>query len=256
MSKAMIKLTGRKIFVAGGSRGLGRAAALMAAKAGADVAISYRTEAAAARSVAKEIAALGRKAFVVRAEVAEEAAIGRAIKAAVRALGGLDGLVVSAGIFEGSPIEEMTLEFWNRTMAINLTGTFLAVKAAVPHFRKQGRGGSIVIYTSTAGQRGSDVYSAYATSKGGQIMFMRSMAKELGGDRIRVNCVAPAWTESDMSRGPVDAIGRDRVIAGFPLGRIGRPEDVAGATVYLLSDLAQFVTGMTLTVDGGKDMRG
>jgi 3-oxoacyl-[acyl-carrier protein] reductase len=141
-------------------------------------------------------------------------------------------------------------------MTINLTGTFLAVKAAVPHLRRSGAGGSIVIYTSTAGQRGSAVYSAYATSKGGQIMFMRSMALELAPDRIRVNCVAPAWTETDMARGPVEAIGRDKVVAGFPLGRIGHPDDVAGATVYLLSDLARFVTGMTLTVDGGKDMRG
>jgi 3-oxoacyl-[acyl-carrier protein] reductase len=252
----MINLTGRKIFVAGGSRGLGREAALVAARAGADVALTYRAESAAARAVAQEIEALGRRAFVACADVADEAALTQAMDEAVRTLGGLDGLVVSAGIFEGRPIEEMSLEFWNRTMTVNLTGTFLAVKAAVPHFRRQGRGGSIVIYTSTAGQRGSDVYSAYATSKGGQIMFMRSMAKELAADRIRVNCVAPAWTESDMSRGPVDALGRDEVIAGFPLGRIGRPEDVAGATVYLLSDLAQFVTGMTLTVDGGKDMRG
>ncbi len=252
----MINLAGKRIFVAGGSRGLGREAALMSARAGADVAITYRAEAAAARAVAKEIEALGRKAFVVQADVVSEADTGRALDGAVAAMGGLDGLVVSAGVFEGSPIAEMSLEFWNRTMAINLTGTFLAVRAAVPHFRRQGRGGSIVIYTSTAGQRGSDIYSAYATSKGGQIMFMRSMAKELAADRIRVNCVAPAWTESDMSRGPVDALGRDKVIAGFPLGRLGRPEDVAGATVYLLSDLAQFVTGMTLTVDGGKDMRG
>jgi NAD(P)-dependent dehydrogenase (short-subunit alcohol dehydrogenase family) len=252
----MINLTGRKVFVAGGSRGLGREAALVAARAGADVALTYRAESAAARAVAQEIEALGRRAFIACADVADEAALTRAMDEAVRTLGGLDGLVVSAGIFEGRPIGEMSLEFWNRTMTINLTGTFLAVKAAVPHFRRQGRGGSIVIYTSTAGQRGSDVYSAYATSKGGQIMFMRSMAKELAADRIRVNCVAPAWTESDMSRGPVDALGRDQVIAGFPLGRIGRPEDVAGATVYLLSDLAQFVTGMTLTVDGGKDMRG
>lgn len=242
--------------VVGGSRGLGREAALMAARAGADVALTYRAEGAAARAVAQEIEALGRKAFAAGADVVDEPALTRALDEAASALGGLDGLVVSAGIFEGRPIEEMSLEFWNRTLSTNLTGTFLAVKAAVPHLRRQGRGGSIVIYTSTAGQRGSDIYSAYATSKGGQIMFMRSMAKELAADRIRVNCVAPAWTESDMSRGPVDALGRDEVIAGFPLGRIGRPEDVAGATVYLLSDLAQFVTGMTLTVDGGKDMRG
>jgi len=199
---------------------------------------------------------MGRRAAVFRASVADGSALAAAVDSAARELGGLDGLVVSAGIFEGLKLEEMTLEFWNRTIAVNLTGTFLAVKAAVPHMRRQGTGGSIVIYTSTAGQRGSPVYSAYATSKGGQILFMRSMALELAPDRIRVNCVAPAWTETDMAREPVETIGRDKVIAGFPLGRIGQPEDAAGATVYLLSDLAKFVTGMTLTVDGGKDMRG
>jgi NAD(P)-dependent dehydrogenase (short-subunit alcohol dehydrogenase family) len=252
----MIDLKGQRIFIAGGSRGIGRAAALLAAQAGAEVALSYRSDQAAARATAAQIEALGRRAFVAAARVEDEGEIRRAIDGAAAALGGLDGLVVSAGIFEGSPLEEMTLEFWNRTLAINLTGTFLAVRAAVPHFRRQGRGGSIVLYTSTAGQRGSAVYSAYATSKGGQILFMRSMAKELAPDRIRVNCVAPAWTDTDMARGPIDQIGRDKVIAGFPLGRIGRPEDAAGATAYLLSDLAQFVTGMTLTVDGGQDMRG
>jgi NAD(P)-dependent dehydrogenase (short-subunit alcohol dehydrogenase family) len=252
----MINLKGQRIFIAGGSRGLGRAAALMAAEAGADVAVTYVSDAKAAQEVVQRIEAMGRRALAIRADVVNESEVNASVEQAVKALGGLDGLVVSAGIFEGAAIETMTLEFWNRTMNINLTGTFLAVKAAVPHFRKQGRGGSIVIYTSTAGQRGSEIYSAYATSKGGQIMFMRSMAKELAKDRIRVNCVAPAWTESDMSWGPVDKIGREKVVAGFPLGRIGLPEDVAGATVYLLSPLAKFVTGMTLTVDGGKDMRG
>jgi NAD(P)-dependent dehydrogenase (short-subunit alcohol dehydrogenase family) len=252
----MINLKGQRIFIAGGSRGLGRASALMAAEAGADVAVSYVRDAAAAQEVVKRIEAMGRRALAIRADVVNEAEVNASIDQAAKTLGGLDGLVVSAGIFEGAAIETMTLEFWNRSMGINLTGTFLAVKAAVPHFRRQGSGGSIVIYTSTAGQRGSEIYSAYATSKGGQIMFMRSMAKELAKDQIRVNCVAPAWTETDMARGPVEKIGREKVVAGFPLGRIGLPEDVAGATVYLLSPLAKFVTGMTLTVDGGKDMRG
>jgi NAD(P)-dependent dehydrogenase (short-subunit alcohol dehydrogenase family) len=252
----MIDLKGRTVLIVGGSRGLGRSAALLAAQAGANVALTYRAERAAAEQVAREAKALGGRALVLQADVDQEAEVAAAVDATVAAFGGLDGLVISAGIFEGQPIAEMTLEFWNRTMRVNLTGTFLAVKAAVPQFRRQGRGGSIVIFTSTAGQRGSDIYSAYATSKGGQIMFMRSMAKELAPDRIRVNCIAPAWTESDMSRGPVDKIGRHKVIADFPLGRIGKPEDVAGATLYLLSDLAQFVTGMTLTVDGGRDMRG
>ena len=252
----MIDLTGQKVFVAGGSRGIGRGAALMAAKAGADVAVGFAREIADAHAVVREIEAMGRKARAFQADVTNETEITRAIDDAAMALGGLNGLVVSAGIFEGAKLADMTLDFWNRTLAINLTGTFLAVRAAVSQLRKYGQGGSIVIYTSTAGQRGSEIYSAYATSKGGQIMFMRSMARELASERIRVNCVAPAWTETDMARGPVDKIGREKVIAGFPLGRIGLPEDVAGATVYLLSDLAKFVTGTTVTVDGGKDMRG
>lgn len=252
----MISLKGNRICVIGGSRGIGRAAALMAAEAGADVALTYERDLAAAQSAAGLIRAMGRRAAVFQASVTDEAGMAGAVDSSARELGGLDGLVVSAGIFEGSPLGEMTLEFWNRTLAVNLTGTFLSVRAAVPHMRRGAAGGSIVIYTSTAGQRGSAVYSAYATSKGGQILFMRSMALELAPDRIRVNCVAPAWTETDMARAPVEKIGRDKVIAGFPLGRIGQPEDAAGATVYLLSDLAKFVTGMTLTVDGGKDMRG
>ena len=251
----MVDLSGRRIFLAGGSRGIGRAAAIMAATCGADVAVGYNHDSHAANATVTQIQGLGRKALAVQADITNLDQLVAAVDGASAHLGGLDSLVVSAGIFEGATIDSMSLEFWNRTIAVNLTGTFLATKAIVPHLRKAGRG-SIVIYTSTAGQRGSDIYSAYATSKGGQIMFMRSMAKELAKDRIRVNCVAPGWTESDMSRSELDRIGRDKISEGVPLGRIGQPQDVAGATVYLLSDLARFVTGMTLTVDGGQDMRG
>src|SRR5690242_7049994 len=251
----MVDLHGRRVFVAGGSRGIGRAAGIMAATCGADVAVGYNHDSDAAQATVTQIQGLGRKALAVQADITNLDQLVAAADRASAHLGGLDSLVVSAGIFEGAAIDSMSLEFWNRTMAVNLTGTFLATKAILPHLRKA-NGGSIVIYTSTAGQRGSDIYSAYATSKGGQIMFMRSMAKELAKDRIRVNCVAPGWTESDMSRPELDRIGRATVIDGVPLGRIGQPQDVAGATIYLLSDLAQFVTGMTLTVDGGQDMRG
>lgn len=252
----MIDLSGKHLFVAGGSRGIGAAAARMAAKAGAAVSVNYHSNAAAAERVVHDITAAGGKAAAFPADISVEGAAQQAVAAAVERFGTLHGLVVSAGIFEGEPLEKMTADFWDRTMAVNVRGTFLAVQAAVKAFRDGGAGGSIVIYSSTAGQRGSAGYSAYATSKGAQILFMRSMANELAPDRIRVNCIAPAWTESEMVSDIIDAIGRDSVIRGFPLGRIGLPEDVAGATCFLLSDLAEFITGSTITVDGGMDMRG
>jgi 3-oxoacyl-[acyl-carrier protein] reductase len=253
----MIQLNGKHVVIVGGSRGLGAASAVMAAKAGAQVSITYRANAAAAAKVVEQIESSGGKAFAVQAEVSREADMDNALARAVAQFGPPHGLVVSAGIFEGpAKIEEMSLAFWNRTMTINVTGTFLAVKAAVQHIRQAGIPASIVIYTSTAGQRGSEEYSAYATSKGAQILFMRSMARELGPEGIRVNCVAPAWTETDMARPSLDAIGRDKLKQQFVLRKIGHPDDIAGATVYLLSDLANHVTGITLTVDGGIDMRG
>ena len=252
----MIELAGKHIFIAGGSRGIGAATALMAAKAGAHVSVNYLQGAAAAEKVVAQIHAEGGRACAVQADISEEGSVEVAMDTAVAQLGPLTGLVVSAGIFEGLPVEQMTAAFWDRVMAINVRGTFLAVRAAVRQLRATAHTGSIVIYASTAGQRGSAVYSAYATSKGAQILFMRSMAMELAPDRIRVNCIAPAWTETEMVSEKIDAIGRESVVNAFPLGRIGLPGDIAGATCFLLSDLAGFITGATLTVDGGMDMRG
>lgn len=245
----MIDLSGKHVLVVGGSRGIGAAAARLAAEAGASISVVYLRDHSAAERVVTPFGG-----FAVQADASEEESIVRAIAAAIERFGPVSGLVVSAGIFEGKPLEEMTVEFWDRTMAINLRATFLAVKHAAPSMQAAG-GGSIVIYTSTAGQRGSAVFSAYATSKGAQIMFMRSMAKELAPS-IRVNCIAPAWTETDMADASLSELGRENVAKDFPLGRIGLPEDVAGATLFLLSDLARFITGTTVTVDGGMDMRG
>jgi NAD(P)-dependent dehydrogenase (short-subunit alcohol dehydrogenase family) len=252
----MIDLSGKHIFIAGGSRGIGASVARMAAQAGASVSINYVRRADAAQTLVKEIEAFGGRAFAVQADVSNEAQITSALQKAVETLGALSGLVISAGIYEGAPLEQMTVEFWDTMMAVNLKGTFLALKAAAPHFRTQGTGGSVVIYTSTAGQGGSPGFSAYAVTKAAQIIFMRSMAGELAPLKVRVNCIAPAWTETDMATEKIDALGREKVISGFPLGRIGLPEDVAGATCFLLSDLAQFITGSTITVDGGMAMRG
>ncbi len=252
----MITLAGKHIHIVGGSRGIGSATALIAAQAGADISFTYRSRADAADAVASRVRSCGRRVFSMAADAASDGAMENTLDQAVEHLGPISGLVVSAGIFEPGRIEDMTLAFWNRMMSANLTSTFLAVKAAARHLRMANNGGSMVIYTSTAGQRGSDVYSAYATSKGAQILFMRSMARELAPDRIRVNAIAPSWTETDMSRQTMDDLGRTQLLANCPLGRVGTPEDVANATVYLLSDLAQFITGTTMTVDGGIDMRG
>lgn len=252
----MIDLTGKHIFIAGGSRGIGAAAARMAAGIGAAVSVNYVRDRDAAEQVVADIERAGGKAASFQADVSVDGALDTVMAEAAQRLGPLHGLVVSAGVFEPMPIEEMTAAFWDRVMAINVRGTFLAVRAATHHLRATGQGGSIVIYASTAGQRGSAVYSAYATSKGAQILFMRSMASELAPDRIRVNCIAPAWTETDMAAPSIAEIGREAMAQGFPLGRIGLPDDVAGATCFLLSDLAAFITGTTLTVDGGMDMRG
>ena len=192
----MIDLSGKHIFVVGGSRGIGAASARMAAKAGAKVTVNYLRRADAAQELVDEIEQAGGQGFAVQADASDEASLKNAMQSAVERLGELEGVVVSAGVYEGSPVEEMTVEFWDHIMAVNLRSTFLAVKTAVPHFRAQGRGGSIVIYTSTAGQGGSAGFSAYATSKAGQIIFMRSMASELAPLKIRVNCIAPAWTET------------------------------------------------------------
>lgn len=252
----MIDLKGKHYFITGGSRGIGAETARMAARAGASISLNYHQSSDVAQKLVAEIQQEGGKAFTIQADVAEDGALDKAVEEAAYALGPLNGMVVSAGIYEGMPIEKMSVDFWERTMSINLRGTFLAVRAITPYLRANLDGGSIVIYTSTAGQRGSGIYSAYATSKGAQMVFMRSMASELARDGIRVNCIAPAWTETEMATPKINQIGRDAVIKGFPLGRIGLPSDVAGATCYLLSDLASFITGTTLTVDGGMDMRG
>ncbi|MHB8637219.1 MAG: SDR family NAD(P)-dependent oxidoreductase [Fimbriimonadaceae bacterium] len=252
----LLSLRGKHVCVVGGSRGIGAAAVRMAAQAGAAVSFTYRAHQTAAAAIEAEVKAAGGTVRSLPAEVADEGSIDAALDDFVHDIGPLWGVVVSAGIFEGCPLEDMTAEFWDRTMAINVRGTFLAVRAAASHINSTRNGGSIVIYTSTAGQRGSANYSAYAASKAAQIMFMRSMAKELAPGGIRVNCIAPAWTDTDMVAADLDALGREAVAAGFPLGRIGRPDDVAGATCFLLSDLASFITGSTVTVDGGMDMRG
>jgi 3-oxoacyl-[acyl-carrier protein] reductase len=253
----MIDLSDHHVMVVGGSRGIGAATARMAASAGAAVSLTYRQHGDDAFAIVKDIEQAGGRASAYSADAADTEAMVRVFDEAVAALGPLTGLVVSAGIYADTwlPIDTLTPEDWDLVMAVNLRGTFTSVQAAAPHLRTAG-GGSVVIYTSTAGQSGAGGNSAYATSKGAQIAFMRSAASELAPDRIRVNCIAPAWTETETATALIDKFGREAIQARCPLGRTGLPDDIAGPTCVLLSDLASYITGSTLTVDGGQAMRG
>ncbi len=246
-----IDLSGRVGLVTGGSRGLGRAAALALARAGADVAINYRRNARAAVDVAAECAGLGVRSLALRADVASPVEVKDMVEGVADSLGRLDVLVANAGIWKGAAIEKMTDRQLAETLDINVRGVFYCCREAVPLMRKAG-GGRIILVASTAGQRGEALHSHYAASKGAVISLTKSLAPELAADRILVNCIAPGWFDTDMSRATLSKPdARDAVVATIPLGRVGRPEEFAGAVLFLASELSTFVTGEILNVNGG-----
>ena len=165
-------------------------------------------------------------------------------------LGGIDILVNNAGIWGKSPVDEMSDAEWADMLAINLTGTFHCIRAAVPPM-KEARSGRIINIASTAGQRGESFSSHYAATKGGVISLTKSLAVELAGDGILVNCVAPGWTVTDMTRDDLLGARRESILQTIPLGRAGTADEIAGAVVFLASELATFVTGEILNVNGG-----
>jgi len=248
----MIELTDQHIFVFGGSRGIGRAVAILSAKAGANVTVGFHTDGAAAEEVCEKINSMGRNAIKVQCDASVDGEVKRAYAESVNSLGRINGVCIAAGIFKPTPIDSTSVEEWDSTFDINLRSTFLSVRDCLPYIAD--KNGSIVIITSAAGQLGSSIYSAYATSKAAQMNFMRSMAKELGERSIRVNCVAPGWTETDLVKKTLDSIGRDTVVRDIPLGRLGRPEDTGYAACFLMSPISSFITGSTITVNGGFHM--
>jgi len=245
----MIELNGKIALVTGGSRGIGAACCEQLARAGARIALNYRIERAAAERLAGSIEQSGAEIFALAADVSDPDEAEMMITETVDRFGGLDILVNNAGIWSGAPIEEISDGEWNATVGTNLTGTFNMIRAAVP--RMKGRGGRIINISSTAGQRGEARHSHYAATKGAVIALTKSLAVELAGDGILTNCVAPGWVVTDMSRVALDGDDRARIIAGIPLGRAARPEEIAGAVVFLASDLASFVNGEVLNVNGG-----
>ena len=251
-----VDLAGRVALVTGGSRGIGRACVEALARAGARVAFSYHRHPAAARDVALAVAAGGGKALALRADVGRAPEARALVATTLRRLGRVDILVNNAGIWEppgGRRLERMSAAQWRRTMRVNLDGAFHCTRAVIAAMKRR-RWGRIVFVSSTAGQRGEDLHADYAASKGALISLTKSLAVELGPHGILVNAVAPWWVYTDMSRGVLDRQARGGTLSdgeASPLGRVARPDEIAGPILFLCSDLATFVTGEILNVNGG-----
>lgn len=241
--------------VTGGSRGIGSATAIRLAECGADVVINYARREDQAAEVAKQIRALGRNALTVQADVSKLEDAEQLVNKTIEHFGRCDILVANAGIWEGNAVENMTEEIWDKVIDINLKGTWTVCRAAVAEMKKQGNG-SIVIVSSTAGQRGEAGYSNYAASKGGQISFTKALSSELA-PTIRVNSVAPGWVDTEMSD-PVysDQEQYKKIIESIPMKRVASADDIALAIVFLASDLSRHITGEILNVNGGSVLCG
>ncbi|HUR96077.1 MAG TPA: SDR family NAD(P)-dependent oxidoreductase [Gemmatimonadales bacterium] len=250
----MISLAGRTALVTGGSRGIGRETALLLARAGADVALTYHSRAAEADAVAARIRREGRRALTVGGNLADPAVSARMAEEVRTAFGRLDCFVANAGIWppEETPLAQLGADRWRDTMAANLDAVFLSTKAALG---LMGPGGRVVIVSSTAGQRGEAFHSDYAASKGALIALVKSLAIECAPD-ILVNGVAPGWVDTDMCIEAFAGDGRERVRQTIPLRRIPPAEDIAGPILFLCSDLARHVTGEIVNVNGGSVLCG
>jgi 3-oxoacyl-[acyl-carrier protein] reductase len=250
-----LDLQSRAALVTGGSRGIGRAAALLLARTGARVAVTYLSNEAAANSLVKEIRALGGEAMALAADLSRPDHARQAVRDVVSAWQRLDILVVNAGIWEEDEAGAGDVDTWDRTFAVNARGAFLVTDAAVPHLAREK--GSIVFVSSTAAQRGEARHAAYAASKGALISYTKSLAAELGPRGIRVNCVAPGWVATDMTAATLaDPSALAEIRRSIPIGRVASPDDIAGPILFLVSELARHVQGEVLNVNGGSVLAG
>ncbi len=240
----------------GGSRGIGRAAVGCFAKLGANVVINYVKDEHAASDTIQTAQGSGVNALAVQADVSRVNEAQRLIQETIDNLGRIDFLVCNAGIWEGGAVDELSEAAWDRTMDLNLKGTWAVCRAAVPHMKARGFG-RIVIVSSTAGQRGEANVSNYAASKGGQISFTKSLAAELGPFGINVNAVAPGWVETDMCADVFeDPSFRKSIEDSIPVGRVATPEDIGWPIVFLCSEWARHINGEILNVNGGSVLCG
>ncbi len=235
--------------VTGAARGIGRAIALGLGREGYDVAIHYRASEEGARSLQRELEAMGRRAVLCRADLTDGAAAAGAAERAAAALGPISLLVNNAGIAAQRLFQDTDSALWRRMFAVNVDAAYYAIQAVLPAMLHE-KAGSIINISSMWGLRAASCEVAYAASKAALIGLTRSLAAELAPSGIRVNCVAPGVIQTDMTR----SLGEETLALlreETPLGRLGTPEDVARAVVFLAGEGASFITGQVLTADGG-----
>jgi NAD(P)-dependent dehydrogenase (short-subunit alcohol dehydrogenase family) len=247
------RLEGKTALITGAGSGMGRAAALLFAREGAAVGVLDR-DAEAARGVTAEIGMAGGSAHALTADVADADAVRRAVEELVSACGRLDVVYNNAGVWMpgDGPVGELDVDAWDRTLAINLGGVFHTCRATLPHLIEAG-GGSIINTSSPVAVRPEPVYDAYVASKGAVLSLTRSIAQHYAQFGVRANVIMPGNIDTPMTRPAMeaDAAYTAHLVRTTPLNRIGRPEDVAYAALYLASDESSFVTGSTQWVDGG-----
>ena len=252
-------LAGQKCLVTGANSGIGKAVALAMGRAGADVVVNYVSGPDAAEEVADTIRGFGVKTLAVRADVSQEDQVQAMFARTLEELGTVDVLVANAGLQRDAPFERMTLQQWNTVIGVNLTGQFLCAREAVREFKRRGvqpevscAAGKVVCMSSVHDTLPWAGHVNYAASKGGVMLMMKSIAQEIAPYRIRVNAVAPGAIRTPINTAawetPEAYAGLMRLI---PYKRIGEPEDIAHAAVWLASDEADYLTGTTLYVDGG-----
>jgi 3-oxoacyl-[acyl-carrier protein] reductase len=251
----VIDLTGARVLVTGGSRGIGAACCRLFAKSGATVMIQYLASGDSARVLSDEIQQLsGLPHRRIRCDVTDREQIRELFALVRREWGALDCLVNNAGVWIHDPLVELDKTKLDATLAVNVVGPFLCAREAVPLLRESPNG-SIINISSTAGQRGEAFYSPYAASKGAMISATKSWSTELAPE-IRVNSVAPGWVDTDMTASALSGDGREKALAAIPLQRIATAEDIAGPVVFLASSLARHITGEILNVNGGSVLVG